>query len=94
MTTAESWWASDTERDGDAPLVTAMQEVTSGSEDDGTLSVWGGAFSGFQVITTDERAELALTHRCGWQEAVVDGEYLGNIVFGPMLAHRREGCRR
>lgn len=70
---------------------------TTGSEEDGTLSIWGGAFSGF-TIEADYDAAVYLRHRCGWATEIAAGgerDYfaiLGNVVFGPMLDHLNEGC--
>ena len=64
---------------------------TIGNEGDGSIYVWGGAFSGFTIEPYDYDGYNELKHRCGWRYVFLD-EYVGNIVFDQLLKHLSEGC--
>lgn len=68
--------------------------VTLGDQESGIFYVWAGALSGFQLVVsgTDEKPEVLLTHRCGWDVNLADGEYVGNAQEF-ILAHREAGCQ-
>jgi hypothetical protein len=71
--------------------------------------VWLGAFAGFQILpelaipTAPDYGQpahgelhLLLIHRCGWEHRVefLGGDsYVGNLISGPLITHRVEGCR-
>lgn len=67
-----------------------MTEDVTAPED---MHVWIGDLSGFEVEEwAGDDGQLALTHRCGWGEEVLNGSaFLGNIVV-QALEHRRSGC--
>lgn len=65
--------------------------ILRGTGADGDLWIWGGTLAGFQLYLTDG-GQVVLYHRCGWQHVVLDGEYLGNLIAGPLVKHRLGGC--
>lgn len=66
-----------------------------GAEDNGTLSLWAGALSGFTLHTEtrDGGDVIALRHRCGDVEDMPDGVYAGDIV-NLVIAHRDGKCQQ
>lgn len=71
--------------------------------------VWLGACAGFQILPEMHvptppaygkpaygQLHLLLIHRCGWEHRVEflgDESYVGNLISGPLVTHRVEGCR-
>lgn len=74
---------------------------TLGDPSTGLFYVWGGALSGFNVYATtrdgadddsEGKAALMLTHRCGSENLVDSGAFLGDLQELALL-HRGQGCK-
>ncbi|GAA4699925.1 hypothetical protein [Phytohabitans rumicis] len=51
--------------------------------------------SGFSIgwwHEDDDHHGIFVAHRCGWLTKLLEGEYLANIINGPVAEHRRTGC--